>query len=39
MAQLVDDHVTLVNTMTDTVLDRAGVIAKFGVPRSASSTT
>ena len=32
MAQLVGDHVTLVNTMTDTVLDRAGVIEKFGVP-------
>ncbi|WP_295433113.1 DNA polymerase I [uncultured Thiodictyon sp.] len=32
MAQLVDDHVTLVNTMTDTLLDHAGVIAKFGVP-------
>ena len=32
MAQLVDDHVTLVNTMNDTVMDRDGVIAKFGVP-------
>lgn len=32
MAQLVGDRVTLVNTMTDTVLDRAGVIEKFGVP-------
>jgi DNA polymerase-1 len=32
MAQLVGDHVTLVNTMTDTLLDRDGVIAKFGVP-------
>ena len=32
MAQLVDDHITLVNTMTDTVLDREGVIEKFGVP-------
>ena len=32
MAQLVDDHVTLVNTMTDTLLDRDGVITKFGVP-------
>jgi len=31
MAQLVDGAVTLVNTMTDTVLDRAGVIEKFGV--------
>ncbi len=32
MAQLVSDHVTLVNTMTDTRLDRDGVIDKFGVP-------
>jgi DNA polymerase-1 len=32
MAQLVSDHVTLVNTMTDTRLDRQGVIDKFGVP-------
>ncbi|PKM42699.1 MAG: DNA polymerase I [Gammaproteobacteria bacterium HGW-Gammaproteobacteria-1] len=32
MAQLVDGHVTLVNTMTDTVLDPAGVEEKFGVP-------
>ena len=32
MAQLVDQHVTLINTMTDTVLDPAGVEAKFGVP-------
>jgi len=32
IAQLVDAHITLVNTMTDTVLDREGVIAKFGVP-------
>ncbi len=32
LAQLVDAHVTLVNTMTDTVLDPAGVEAKFGVP-------
>ena len=32
LAQLVGDHITLVNTMTDTLLDRAGVIAKFGVP-------
>jgi DNA polymerase-1 len=31
MAQLVTDHVTLVNTMTDTKMDRAGVIEKFGV--------
>ncbi len=31
LAQLVDDQVTLVNTMTDTILDRAGVKAKFDV--------
>ena len=32
MAQLVDANITLVNTMTDTVLDEAGVAEKFGVP-------
>lgn len=32
LAQLVSKHVTLVNTMTDAKLDRAGVIAKHGVP-------
>ncbi len=32
MAQLVDGHVTLVNTMSATVMDREGVQAKFGVP-------
>jgi len=32
MAQLVSDHVTLVNTMTETVMDREGVVAKFGIP-------
>lgn len=32
MAQLVNDHVTLVNTMTNTVMDRDGVIDKFGIP-------
>ncbi len=32
MAQLVSDHVTLVNTMTETVMDRDGVVEKFGVP-------
>jgi DNA polymerase I len=32
LAQLVDEDVTLVNTMTGTVLDPAGVVAKFGVP-------
>jgi DNA polymerase-1 len=31
MAQLVDGHITLVNTMTGTVLDIAGVKEKFGV--------
>ena len=31
MAQLVDQHITLVNTMTDTVMDQAGVREKFGV--------
>jgi DNA polymerase I len=31
LAQLVSDHVTLVNTMTGTHLDRQGVIEKFGV--------
>lgn len=32
MSQLVDDKVTLVNTMNNEVLDREGVIKKFGVP-------
>ncbi|WP_461517974.1 DNA polymerase I [Porticoccus sp.] len=32
MAQLVSEQITLVNTMTDTILDRQGVINKFGVP-------
>lgn len=32
MAQLVGPHVTLVNTMTDTTMDVAGVIEKFGLP-------
>ena len=31
LAQLVDDGVTIVNTMTNERLDREGVIAKFGV--------
>ena len=35
MAQLVDDHVTMVNTMDGAVLDAAGVEAKFGVPPEA----
>jgi DNA polymerase-1 len=32
LAQLVNDHITLINTMSNTVYDRAGVITKFGVP-------
>ena len=32
MAQLVNDQVTLVNTMTDTLMDPEGVVEKFGVP-------
>jgi len=32
MAQLVTDHTTLTNTMTDTDLDREGVKKKFDVP-------
>ena len=32
MAQLVSEHVTLVNTMTNTALDEAGVAEKYGVP-------
>ena len=32
MAQLVSDYVTLVNTMSETTLDREGVIGKYGVP-------
>ncbi len=31
LAQLVDEHITLVNTMDNTVLDRGGVEQKFGV--------
>ncbi|MFC3032963.1 DNA polymerase I [Pseudoalteromonas fenneropenaei] len=31
MAQLVNEHVTLINTMTDTVSDPAMVVEKFGV--------
>ena len=34
MAQLVNEHVTLVNTMNDTVLDPDGVVNKFGIPPS-----
>jgi len=32
MAQLVDKHVTLINTMTNTTMDIDGVVEKFGVP-------
>ncbi|PSV29366.1 DNA polymerase I [Photobacterium sp. GB-72] len=31
MAQLVDQNVTLINTMTDVVMDPAGVVDKFGI--------
>ena len=34
MAQLVNAHTTLVNTMTETVMDEEGVEKKFGVPPS-----
>lgn len=34
MAQLVNAHITLVNTMTDTVMDEQGVEEKFGIPPS-----
>jgi len=32
MAQLVSEHVTLINTMTNTAMDRDGVVEKFGIP-------
>jgi len=32
IAQLVNERITLINTMNDTILDRDAVIAKFGVP-------
>ncbi|MFT7259278.1 MAG: DNA polymerase-1 [Glaciecola sp.] len=32
MAQLVDKHVTLINTMTNSTMDIDGVVEKFGVP-------
>lgn len=32
MAQLVDERITLINTMDNSILDHDGVIAKFGVP-------
>lgn len=31
LAQLVNSHVTLINTMTNTLLDEEGVVGKFGV--------
>ncbi len=31
MAQLVNDHITLVNTMTNTTMDESGVNKKFGI--------
>jgi DNA polymerase-1 len=35
LAQLVNSHVTLINTMNNVVLDEAGVVDKFDVPPSA----
>ena len=32
MAQLVNEHITLINTMNNKTLDREGVIEKFGLP-------
>lgn len=32
IAQLVNQHISLVNNMTDTFMDRDGVIDKFGIP-------
>ncbi len=32
LAQLVNNHITLINTMTNKKMDRAGVIEKFGLP-------
>ncbi|MDH5544467.1 MAG: DNA polymerase I [Gammaproteobacteria bacterium] len=32
MAQLVNEHVTLINTMNDSRLDTNGVVEKFGIP-------
>ena len=32
MAQLVNEHVTLINTMNNTIMDVPGVVEKFGVP-------
>lgn len=35
IAQLVNQHITLINTMSNVVLDEAGVMEKFDVPPSA----
>tara|TARA_B110000046_G_scaffold183792_1_gene220708 strand:+ start:9169 stop:11946 length:2778 start_codon:yes stop_codon:yes gene_type:complete len=32
IAQMVNEHIVMENTMTNTVMDRDGVIAKFGIP-------
>ena len=32
IAQMVNEHISMENTMTNTVMDRAGVIEKFGIP-------
>ena len=32
IAQLVNEHITLINTMNNSAMDRAGVIDKFGIP-------
>ncbi len=32
MAQLVNSHIMLINTMNNTLLDREGVIEKYGIP-------
>ena len=32
IAQLVNEHITLINTMNNSAMDRAGVIEKFGIP-------
>ncbi|MFK5143947.1 DNA polymerase I [Glaesserella parasuis] len=32
IAQLVNDHIMLINTMNNTLLDREGVIEKYGIP-------
>ena len=32
MAQLVNEHIMLINTMNNTLLDSAGVVEKYGIP-------